>query len=504
MDEEVVAWKTQKFWRDGQPFLIGGGTPLGFHLGPAFYYLSALPLIFTKGDPIGWIFLTSLVSISTFYLMYLVGKTLYSETVGLTVGALWAFSFTTVSFDRHWWPLAMDPLFSLLTMLSLFHILKGRPRWWIVLSLTLSFAWQADLTNLVLFLAAGVIVTSTVVIPFLTRSLYRSRIESGMTRSFLIGCGILMLSFSPLIFFELRHPGANLGKFNLIRPGPANAGPGLLKPAFVLAEFILSTFASLLVPNWKSNNISDWYIWCKDVAASRISTPPTQMVIAAGFLFYPLVRWVRKRQSADFVMMIMLASGIGGMSIFRFLGGDLFDFYVSSLYPVFLLSVSFSVVSLSLKFFKQFNLVAILTVFTVFIIYNVSRLFTTIHPQSLAIKQQAVAWVVGQVGDRSFSLESMSRCHRYNGIRYLFMLEGKEPVMSFTDPDFSWLYDAPPATTYPATFVAFVTPDDLSLDEEKRYNVLIERSIARKRFGAFDVVIVDNHDQRYHIDFASP
>ena len=46
-DEEVIAWKLRQFIEFGKPFLIGGGTPFGFHLGPAFYYLSAIPLFFS-------------------------------------------------------------------------------------------------------------------------------------------------------------------------------------------------------------------------------------------------------------------------------------------------------------------------------------------------------------------------------------------------------------------------------------------------------------------------
>lgn len=483
MDEEVIAWKTLKFWRDGQPFLIGGGTPFGFHLGPAFYYVSSIPLIFTRGDPIGWMFFIVFVSISTLYLIWLVGKTLYNETVGLVAVALWAFSFTTVMFNRHWWPLVLGPLFSLVTLLSLFHIMNGRSRWWIVLGLTLSLAWQADLTNLMLFLAAGVITVKT----FKTQ-----------WKNIVAAAGILVLSFIPLVVFEIRHPGANLGGLNITRSDPALAGSDLSNSMLDLVRFIPSTYASLLIPGLRSVDLSDWFTWCKDVAASRISTSPIQMFIAVGLLFYPIIRWVRKRQHADFVMMIILVSGIGGISVFRLFGGDLFDFYLAPLFPVFLIVTAVLIISVVKRKYLILSTIAIL------LLINVPSLWSVQHRQGLAIKQQAVAWVAEQVGDRPFALDSISRCHRYNGIRYLFLLAGKEPVMSFIDPDLSWLYDAPPATTYPETFVAFTTPDDLSLDQEKRYNALIKRSIARKRFGAFDVVISDNHDQRYHIDFSSP
>lgn len=486
MDEEVIAWKTMKFWRDGEPFLIGGGTPFGVHLGPAFYYLSALPLVFTRGDPIGWIVFTSLVSILTFYLIWLVGKTLYSRTVGLVAATLWAFSFTTVMLDRHWWPLVLDPLFSLLALLSLFHILHGRQRWWIVLGLTLAFAWQTDLTNLVLFVGSGMV--------------FAIRLKRDW-KFIGFAAGIVALSFLPLVIFELRHPGANLGQFNLIRPGPAFAGPGLLKSIPDLSRFIPSTLASLLIPNWRSSDLSDWYTWCKDVAASRTSSPPIMMMIATGILLYPVVRWFRKKEISDLSLAVVMGSGIVGISIFRFFGGDLFDFYLAPLFPAFIIALSVASVAIGMKIFKPFSHVAIPTILVLIFIINVRVVLNTQHVQGLVHKQDAVAWVTEQVNDRPFAVESLSRCHRYNGIRYLFMLDGHEPVMSFMDPNYSWLYDDQPETAYPDLFVAFVTPQDLTAADETRYNELKRRAINSKQFGDFDVVIADNRDHAFSIDF---
>ena len=498
MDEEVIAWKTLKFWRDGQPFLIGGGTPFGFHLGPAFYYLSAIPLILTKGDPAGWMFLTLFVSIVTLFLMWFVGKTLYGESVGLVAAALWAFSFTTVMFDRHWWPLVLDPTFSLLTVLSLFHILKGRSRWWIVLGLTLSFAWQTDLTNLILFLAAGFIAIKTF---------------KEQWKHIAVAVGIFALSLMPIVLFEMRHPGANLGKLNIGRPDPAVAEIPILD----LVQFIPSVFSSMLIPSWRSISIADLYTWCKDVAASRLSSPPAMMIIATGFLLYPVIRWFRKKKASDLSLTVLVGSGIGGISLFRFFGGDLFDFYLAPLYPVFFIATALFLTSLSQSLSKDKRLSwverrypmlyrratpsALTTILVALFALHLFSVNIARHSQSLSVKQHAIAWAVEQVGRRPFALASISDCHRYNGIRYLFMLAGNEPVVSFMDSNYAWLYDKPPATGYPDLFVAFVTPQDLTAASATRYNELVRRAIDVKQFGDFDVIIADNRDHALAIDF---
>src|SRR3989339_1905336 len=72
-DEEVIAWKLRQFVSFGKPFLIGGGTPFGFHLGPAFYYLSAIPLFFSRLDPIGWGVAAAILGGMTILLVWVVG-----------------------------------------------------------------------------------------------------------------------------------------------------------------------------------------------------------------------------------------------------------------------------------------------------------------------------------------------------------------------------------------------------------------------------------------------
>jgi len=163
MDEEVIAWKLRPFLQEGKPFLIGGGTPFGFHLGPAFYYLSAIPLFFSRLDPIGWGVAAAILGVMTIWLMWLVGRNLYGRRVGLMAALFWATSFTAVMSDRHWWPLVLDPILSLLAILVMLKISRSPRRpprrisrndvivWWMFLGLVLAFAWQADLTVLPLF-----------------------------------------------------------------------------------------------------------------------------------------------------------------------------------------------------------------------------------------------------------------------------------------------------------------------------------------------------------------
>ncbi|MDZ7587555.1 MAG: glycosyltransferase family 39 protein, partial [Patescibacteria group bacterium] len=264
-DEEVIAWKLRQFVQFGKPFLIGGGTPFGFHLGPAFYYLSAVPLFFSRLDPVGWGVAAAVFGTGTIWLMWLAGKTLYNGRVGLIAALLWATSFTAVMADRHWWPLVLDPMLSLIVLISMFRILQdailpsanGRIasfHWWVILGLALAFAWQADLTVLPLFLAAGVVAVLN----------FRRQWKGILT----VG-GILLISFLPLVFFELRHPGANLGEFT------QGANPPVGVPDLNTLLFIPQSLSRLLFPVTNlDGNLLKFYSWCKDIAEARVSNQP--------------------------------------------------------------------------------------------------------------------------------------------------------------------------------------------------------------------------------------
>ena len=104
-DEETIIWRVMPFIRDYNPFLLGGVTPFHVHLGPWFYYLSALVLKISRLNPLGWGATAALLSVMAMWLTFYVGKVFFNRRVGLIALLLYATSFLMIAFDRHWWPL---------------------------------------------------------------------------------------------------------------------------------------------------------------------------------------------------------------------------------------------------------------------------------------------------------------------------------------------------------------------------------------------------------------
>lgn len=498
MDEEVIAWKLRPFLQEGKPFLIGGGTPLGFHLGPVFYYLSSIPLFFSRLDPIGWGVAAALFGATTILLMWLTGKNLYGRRVGLAAGLFWATSFTAVMGDRHWWPLVLDPALALAVILALYNIgkvriLPGRRMrtfyWWMVLGLTLAFGWQADLTVLPLFLAAG-----TVAILNFRRQ----------WKGILIAVGILAISVLPLVLFEIRHPGVNLGKLFayefLKRSDPAGAGSDLIiKPLAETIAFIPQSLSRLVFPITNlDGNLLNFYTWCQETADARFAGQPgwavgvTVLVLLTPFFSqkfakrHGLTEVSQTSGSAgDKIVRLVIISGIAGILIFKLFGGNLYDFYLAILYPVTMLLAAKSIDFI----WRKWGIVAAGVITTAIVGLNITAIYRSYHPQSLAIKQEAVAWTVEKMRGKEFELDSLSRCGRYNGARYLFFLEDKEPVKSFVDNDLSWLYPSYDRRPEPEYLATFATPNDLTEQDRKRYEDLVDMAEATEDFGDLEVLI---------------
>jgi hypothetical protein len=126
--------------------------------------------------------------------------------------------------------------------------------------------------------------------------------------------------------------------------------------------------------------------------------------------------------------------------------------------------------------------------------FNLLIIFRAYHPQGLAVKRQAVAWVISNVGKEEFDLESISNCSRYNGTRYLFLLGGKEPQSSFVDQDLSWMYDKKDEYMKSKYLVTFITPDDLTPEQNKKYNQLKTEAVESKVFSPSLEVIISGYD----------
>src|SRR3989344_132580 len=182
--------------------LIGGVTPFGVHVAPYFYWFFSITLILGKLNPLIWGYVAALLAVLTTLMIYKVGELIDSRKVGYIAATFWAFSYLANIYDRHFWGLTFGPLFTLFILFCLHEIVKAAKikanklydLWTYALFLSLALIIHADLSFYV-FLILTAITWVYFKLPF--------------TKSTKVGILIIIISFIPLIIFDLRHNFAN-------------------------------------------------------------------------------------------------------------------------------------------------------------------------------------------------------------------------------------------------------------------------------------------------------
>src|SRR5258708_4785831 len=127
------------------PPLIGPGTSIGnMYLGPAYYYMMAIPLLVANFNPVGpAIFIALLGIITIFFVWYVTrqwfAKTSTSEKELLNVGALvaaflYAISPVIIIYSRSSWNPNIMPFFSLLTVYGMWRVWQKKELKWLIIA----------------------------------------------------------------------------------------------------------------------------------------------------------------------------------------------------------------------------------------------------------------------------------------------------------------------------------------------------------------------------------
>jgi len=400
MDEELIAWRAWGLFHLHRPFLIGGISPLQIHLPPYFYYFSSLLLWPFRFDPVGWGWWAGLFSLITVFILYKLSRNLIAPL-------LYSVSLTAVLFDRHYWPLFFNPLFILLVLWAL------KQKRYLVLMLTLVLAVTADPSNLTLVLFVLI---------------YNAR---ALWKYLGLGAGIFL---TPLLVFDLRHQWQNLSGVSRLF-----GQLGTREPNF--NGFLL--LPQSLVRFWYTaqTNLIEVYSYCIPYAQARLSGISIWLLLAAAIIIILAVR--RHRE-----IRLLLLSYFVSLGVFGLLGFSLFDHYLTGLMPIWAM--------LTAMIIRRLPKLSALLVLVVFVSLNLYQFSRVNNPYGLKFKQELIVWANQNLKGESYNLESVSKCHRENGLRYLFELSGNPPQQSFMDASFAWLYPQAPVAS-PAAITLLVT-----------------------------------------------
>lgn len=464
------------------------------HLAPYFYWFSALWLGLSNLQPIGWGVVAAGISACTLIALFITGEKLFNRRIGVIAAGFYAFSFSQNVFDRHYWGLSFNGLFGLLTILSLHELLRGKWKYGILLAVVFFAAFHSDPSTLILYLLVFTVMVITRIWPqafSVAKAQQRLIVKAGLMAS-----AVFLVSLIPLVVFDLRHNFSNSKGILLYLEEIQSGKQGNLPTRPLATMFFLPQVLSRAFFPFGNNNLATLYSYCSQYARGKLNTVPVPVVIAVtiliGIAFYQGGLLKAKRPSYLLLLVLFGITLFGIITYGIVFRGDLFDHYVVTLLPPFYL-LSATLID---RYWRNRFLVFGLLLF--FIGANLLQLLSAQHWFGYKDKIQTVQWIVSESGQTDFSLDVIGDCFRYNGYRYLFYLAGKEPVKSYVDANFTYLYDQPPAENYPSLLFVIVNQDSYdSAAFHAEYQNFQAAASKRLLIGNIEVLKIDNQDLKF-------
>lgn len=477
VDEDIGSFIVKRILIDKRLILIGGDIPGGLHTGPAFYYLSALIMFFSKMNPVGQGIFASLVNVLTIPIIYFVGQKIFSsKTIGLFAAVIYSLSTLIVIHNRTFNTLTLAPLLSLLVYFSLFQIIKKKKLNWVYpLTFAIILTVQSEGSGFsLLFLTVFFWI------------IYHLPTKNKKTIS------AILLFFSAhltVLIFEIRH-NFQLTK-NLVKFLSLSGTPKI--------DLLKSISALKLIPNTISriflltgqNDISKQITPCSQYILQNEKKIPLFMIMFSLFvLIFFFLKFLKNKKNFGLqIVGVHLLTMILGLILYNLmLPGYMFEWLFVIFFPGFCFILAY--IFLSCWKNKLFRPAIVITV-AAFALYNFFLNVNLKNTYGFGIKQKAVKYAISQIGDKDFFLDSIGNCFGFGGYRYLFYLSGAEPTHSYMDAVFgNWFYQAP-QTKAPALGVVMVNPADVEQGSFfENYQKYLKKAIEKKHFGEIEVLIV--------------
>lgn len=195
-DQERDAFVARQFLIEKKPFLIGPRVlgPEGFYLGPYFNYLLIPFYAFRNLNPDATILFLITYNLMFFIVTYLVLKRIFNFQITTIFLLIWSVSPNIVNIDIISW----NPLFVPLTVI-------------LVWMLTVTYYhWKWFLLGILAGIGVNTHFQLILILPFLLAYLLSYKNKTVAFLSFLPG---FIMTFIPLILFDLKHQFLNTNQF---------------------------------------------------------------------------------------------------------------------------------------------------------------------------------------------------------------------------------------------------------------------------------------------------
>ncbi len=408
MDEEYWAYLARNVATGYHFPLIGGnigGT--GWHTTPWLVYLLGGYSFLTSGDPLSLGLLAATLGVITTLAIYLLGQRFFTQKVALLAAFFYASSASIVFSDRRFWNPMVIPLFTVVFFYLHFQR-STRPllsSLFLGLLLSLFFAAHGLAVFFLLF--------------FILLSL--SELKKSGYRFFALTLTITFLSLVPLLVFEKKHDFIQTKRF--------------LATSEVDSIDLTTSVSTIITTTSRFVGFTG----NPDVKSHQTFGCPTYPPLAP---FWPGV-----------VLAILVFLHLAGLSLknshwrlfflFQFFLLIALVLWPEGKRPYYLapLSVIFSFAFASLLLSRLRTKALLFLLLFGWFLLNVQTIASSYHSFSYASKLDLAKRAVASASKPfTLALTTNDGCQAY-GYRYLFTYLNREPVSSYADPYFRWLYE---------------------------------------------------------------
>jgi 4-amino-4-deoxy-L-arabinose transferase-like glycosyltransferase len=401
-----------RIFKEKNPVFIGPVTSVGnMYLGPFYYYFMLPFLWLSYPSPLGPVYAVAILNTAAVFLLYHVGKKMFSPTVGLLSSFFLGFSSAAIDLSRFSWNPNLAPVFSLLMIFFTWKAIK-KPKFWLLTAVCFSLLIQLHYFTLLAGISAGVVWLYSLIKNI---KLKNSLKNSQQLKAALLSLLIFIASFTPLILFDIKHQGININAFKQIlfeeKTFTPKEGSSFIQKS---AEVIKNTSGRARTLLFDLNLGKNKQL--------------NQVLLLFAALFLLVMVWQnlknKKLSEALLVLLSFLVVGILGAAAYQH---SIYNHYVAYLFPVTALVLAVILSKLiRTKWLAPVSLIFI----ALFLRYNLTNL--PLKSNYLYKKTQAAAEIVYDLiqPNESYDIVLLSETRDLYGQSYRYFLSttDKKPI----------------------------------------------------------------------------
>jgi len=390
--DALVIWN---LLHKGQMFLIGPTTGIaGIFRGPWYYWLITPFYFLGRGNPVWPANFLALTAVAAIFILYILGKEIFDRPTGLIAAGIASFSYYMIVSAR--WLSNPTPmlLISMFLVLCMYLASKGKAWTWPLIGFLLGMSIQFGSAAEVFYIPAVLIFA------------FWQRKKLPSVRIIFLSVFLFLISFFPQAIFDVRHGGILSGN---------------------IAKFLFSE-GSFKLSFWEVLKLRlnlYWEMFSSKIWIGQASQFTVFFLISLSMIALNLKELWRK--DGFRILVLLGASPLIAMIFFQGNDGNVYDYYFTGYYLIYILVFS---VGLGVLVRNKLGIVILAVFFLLFFQMQIPAIksYLANGRSNVNFKEQmlAIDWIYKDANGEKFNVDVYVPPVIPYAYDYLFMWRGEQ------------------------------------------------------------------------------